>query len=325
MLILCTKNVHFTFKSRTCVQTDSVAMASLLGLVLADIVMIELENSLLPKLTKYITFWKRYVDDTIYFVTKGTTEFIISVLNSFNKNIQFTFEKENNETITFSDILISRKRNDIITTVYRKSTCNDTYLNWNGFAPATWKGGTLKTLVERAYVICSANQLLERELKYLENLFHEKNNCLKYIVKQILDKAFEEHSRKKATNTTLDQQNETEYKTEKKHLLILPYQGKSGDVIIKSMKKRFRNLLPRCIVPKIVFKGSKLSWKFQVEDRTIFSHNHDIIYHGTCPENGYPPYNYVGQTARRISERVLDHTGKDINSHFYKHYIKTGH
>ena len=117
---------------------------------------------------------------------------------------------------------------------------------------------------------------------------------------------------KKATNTTLDQQNETEYTTEKKHTLVLPYKGKKRDFIIKSMKKRFRNLLPRCIVPKIVFKGSKLSWKFQVEDRTIFSHNHDIIYHGTCPENGFP-YNYVGQTARRISEREFQTTLENIS------------
>ena len=197
-------------------------------------------------------------------------------------------------------------------TVYRKSTCNDTYLNWNGLALATWKRGTLKTLVERAYVICSIDQLLERELKYLEKVFLEKNNCLKYIVKQILDKVFEEHSRKKATNTTLDEQNETEYTTEKKHTLVLPYKGKKRDFIIKSMKKRFRNLLPRCIVPKIVFKGSKLSWKFQVEDRTIFSHNHDIIYHVTFPENGFP-YNYVGQTARRISEREFQTTLENIS------------
>ena len=40
-----------------------------------------------------------------------------------------------------------------------------------------------------------------------------------------------------------------------------------------------------------------------------FSHNHDIIYHGNCAENVCPD-NYVGETARRISDRVLDHTGK---------------
>ena len=125
----------------------------------------QLENSLLPNLTKYITFWKRYVDDTICFVKKGIAEFIISVLNSFDKNIQFTFEVENDETIPFLDILISRKRNDITTAVYQKSTCNDIYLNCNSFAPDTWKRGTLKTLVERVYVICSTDQVLERKLK----------------------------------------------------------------------------------------------------------------------------------------------------------------
>ena len=214
--------------------------------------MIELENALLPNLTKYIIFWKQYVDDTICFVKIGTTEFIISVLNGFDKNIQFTFEEENDETIQFLDISISRKINDITTTVYRKSTCNDIYLNWSAFAPAAWKRGTVKTIALRAYVICSTDQLLERELKYLEKVFHEKNNYPKYVVKQILDKAFEEHSHKNAIYTTLDEQNEAEHTTEKKHMLVLSYQGKKGDFIIGSMKKRFRNFLPQCIVPTVV-------------------------------------------------------------------------
>ena len=62
----------------------------------------------------------------------------------------------------------------------------------------------------------------------------------------------------------------------KRNMLVLPYQDKKEDFTIKSMKKRFRNLLPQYIVPTVVFIGSKLSSKFQVKDRTIFSHNHDI-------------------------------------------------
>ena len=83
-------------------------------------------------------------------------------------------------------------------------------------------------------------------------------------------------------------------------------------------------MLPQCIAPRVVFTGSKLSSKFQIKDKTIFSHNHDIIYHGNCPENGCAD-NYIGETIKRISERVLDHTGKNVNSHFYKHSIETGH
>ena len=68
--------------------------------------MIQLESSLLPDLTKYITFSKQYVDDTICFVKIRTTKWLVSVLNSFDKNIQFTFEEENNEAISFLDILM---------------------------------------------------------------------------------------------------------------------------------------------------------------------------------------------------------------------------
>ena len=75
-------------------------------------------------------------------------------------------------------------------------------------------------------ICCSTDKLLERELKYLEKVFHEKNNYPKYIVKQILDKAFEEHSHKNAIYATLDEQNEAEHTTEKKHMLVLPYQSK---------------------------------------------------------------------------------------------------
>ena len=62
LLMLCTKNVHFTFGGKTFVQSDGVAMGSPLGPMLADIFMIELENTLVSTLTEYMKFCKRYVD-----------------------------------------------------------------------------------------------------------------------------------------------------------------------------------------------------------------------------------------------------------------------
>ena len=56
MLVLCTKNVHFSMNGGIYLQIDGVAMGCPLGSVLAGIFMVELERSLVPKLNNYINF-----------------------------------------------------------------------------------------------------------------------------------------------------------------------------------------------------------------------------------------------------------------------------
>ena len=84
------------------------------------------------------------------------------MLNSFHKNIQFTYEVESNVKLPFLDMLPMQNHTDITVTVYRKDSNSDVYLYWDSFPPITWKRGALKTLVERAYLICSTPSLLER-------------------------------------------------------------------------------------------------------------------------------------------------------------------
>ena len=52
LLLLCTKNLNFTFSGQIFIQVDGVAMGSPLAPLLADIFMIELERSLIPDLQK---------------------------------------------------------------------------------------------------------------------------------------------------------------------------------------------------------------------------------------------------------------------------------
>ena len=49
-----------------------------------------------------------------------------------------------------------------------------------------------------------------------------------------------------------------------------------------------------------------------------FEHKRDIIYLATCPEDNCPE-NYIGESGRRISERIIDHNGRDRKSHIFKH------
>ena len=88
---------------------------------------------------------------------------MLSILNSFHPNIEFTYETKINSKIAFLDVLLPREGQNIITTVYRKVTNSDIYLNWDSFCPHRWKRGTLKSLVQRAHLICSTEDLLKTE------------------------------------------------------------------------------------------------------------------------------------------------------------------
>ena len=126
--------------------------------------MVDLERAVIPKLS-HLQFWKHYVDDTICFVRNGYQEFVLSCLNSFHNSIQFTYETEKENEISFLDILIIRSVQKIETRVYRKSTNTDIYIHWNSYAPCSWKRSTLKTLIMRAYTISSNDSYLKIRTK----------------------------------------------------------------------------------------------------------------------------------------------------------------
>ena len=101
-------------------------MGSPIGPVLADIFMIELEKTLLPYIyIRYIKFWSRYIDNTISSVKIGSIKHVLCLLNSFDENIQFTFESENKGKLPFVDVLLCRNGRKRTTAVYRKKTNND--------------------------------------------------------------------------------------------------------------------------------------------------------------------------------------------------------
>ena len=101
------------------------------------------------------------------------------MINNFHpNNIQFTYETEYNCKLAFLDVMLCRDRENIATTIYRKVTYADVYLNWNSFSPHSWRRGTLKILIEHTYMMCSTTELLDTEVKHLDKVFVEKDNYL---------------------------------------------------------------------------------------------------------------------------------------------------
>ena len=110
LLLLCSKNVHFTFENNIYKQKDEVAMGSPIGPVLAGVFMVNLERTLLPKLEKFMKTWKRFVDDIIIYIKPDFITDVIDILNKFHENIKFTYEVEHNGKISFLDIHLINKK-----------------------------------------------------------------------------------------------------------------------------------------------------------------------------------------------------------------------
>ena len=142
-------------------------MGSPLGPVLANIFMVKLERNTIPALSNDMLLWKRYVDDTICLIKITSINKVLDTLNSYHTNIKFTIEIEPENKISFLDVLLIRSNSLISTKVYRKNTNTYIYMNWKSFSPNNWKWGTLKTLVTRAFDICSTDEYLKEELEHI--------------------------------------------------------------------------------------------------------------------------------------------------------------
>ena len=238
LLLLCTKNVHFTFNNKIYQQCDGVAIGFPLGPVIAGIFMVELERTLLPRLTEYMTPWKRYVDDTIATVQLTSIDHVLMILNTFHKNIKFTYELEINKKISFLDVLLIRKNDTLEPTIYRRSTNNGVYLHWDSFAPKNWKNITLCSILTRAYRICSSKELLHEELQHIEKEFIEINGYPKWIVNQLKEYKLVNEQYHRNIETNID--NNTVTTTTP--VLVLLYKGEKGDKLIKSLNKHVKKV-----------------------------------------------------------------------------------
>ena len=119
----------------------------------------------------------------IWYVKIGSIKHVLCLLNSFDENIQFTFQSESKGTFPFLGVLLWRNGRELTITVYRKKLNNDIYFNWNAFARVSWKRRMLRTLVQSAYLVCSTETYLKEELTHLEKGFIAKNNYPKYVIK----------------------------------------------------------------------------------------------------------------------------------------------
>ena len=152
LLEFCLRSTYFTFKGRFYEQKDGAAMGSPISPIVANLYMEDLETKAIQSAQNPPSFWRRFVDDTLTIMKSSQIDNFLQHLNSLDQNIQFTKEEARADgSMPFLDVLIiPREDGSLETTVYRKPTHTDLYLQWDSNHTLTSKYGVVGTLHHRA-------------------------------------------------------------------------------------------------------------------------------------------------------------------------------
>ena len=84
-------------------------------------------------------------------------------------------EIEENGSLSFLDITITRENNKFVTSVYRKPTFSGVFTNFGSFIPEMHKRGLIKTLLHRRFRLYFNYETFHREIETLTLIFKHNN------------------------------------------------------------------------------------------------------------------------------------------------------
>ncbi|PFX34119.1 N6-adenosine-methyltransferase subunit METTL14 [Stylophora pistillata] len=105
LLNICLTSTYFQYNGKHYKQLHGTAMGSPVSVVIAEIVMQNIEERALSTCRQTIPLWLRYVDDTFTAVRHDEIDAFHNHLNEQNTDIQFTREVEENGKLPFLDCL----------------------------------------------------------------------------------------------------------------------------------------------------------------------------------------------------------------------------
>ena len=286
---LCLISTYFQLGGDFYEQREGTAMGSSLSPIIANICIEKLAldtSPLQPKL------WLRYVDDTFVIWPHGEVALhaFLQHLNGVRESIQFTMETESNKRISFLDIQVQRENNNFITSVFRKKTHTDRYLNYNSHHHPGVLAGVVKCLRLKAANIWD-HECEQAEVSHLKQIF-QANGYPSDCIEPILNKRYGQH------HVTSDQTGQVD--DEREHVLCLPYvRGVSEriDRVCKSLTT---------VKIKVVFKPIRILRHIltNVKNNLPSEKKKGVVYTVPCIDCGKK---YVGETGRTLQERIEEH------------------
>ena len=172
LLQLCLEATYLAFEGKVYRQIHGTGMGSPVSVVVANLVMEDVEQEALSTFHTPPRFWRRYVNDTCTALPSNLVDSYHDHLNSINPCIQFMIERESDGQLPFLDILLNREEDGSIrTSVYHKATHTDQYLCFHSHHPAANKRAVVRTLM------CRAEALSGRRAPCQDSMLHYWPDC----------------------------------------------------------------------------------------------------------------------------------------------------
>lgn len=271
-------------------------MGSPLSPILADIVMQDLETSILESLDFQVKFYFRYVDDIIMCAPKDKTYHIQEKFNSYHERLKFTTEFCINNEINFLDLNIVLQDGIILLDWFQKKSFSGRMLSYYSEHPFSQKIGTLYNLFDRA-IFLSHPKFHQKNIYKCIDLLLSNGYPLKTIF-HYLKKRITKHSLDFNNNhkITLDNQNNNTIANNIQYV-GLPFIKMVTNKISNSLKKSDLKLDLKCI--------NNLNRFIQIpKDKTRPLEKNNVIYKIQCIDCDA---SYVGQTKRQLKTRLKEH------------------
>ena len=298
LLEMSVKESLFMFGDQLFKQIDGVAMGSPLGPTLANVFLCYHERMWLsdcPEEFKPIRY-NRYVDDCfLVFKSKEQAMKFLDYLNNKHKNISFTAEYEQDSNLPFLDISITKDEGILSTDVYRKSTFTGLGLNFNSFVPLLFKINSIKTLLHRAYNICSTWKKFHDEVERLRKYFHMNSyprDLLDKHIKRFISSKFASHTHESIAKDT--------------RYIKLPFLGHFSYQLRNTLSNLLKAQFPDVEFRFIFVNRNTIGSLFKVKDSIPVPLCSNIVYCFNCPDC---ESRYIGSTSRNLKIRISEHIG----------------
>lgn len=300
-------STYFTFNDRIYKQTYGTPMGSPLSPIIADIVMQDLETSIISNLNCHLSFYYRYVDDIILAAHYDDILKILDAFNNYHEKLKFTHDMEKNNRLSFLDLEIIVHNGRIIIDWFHKKTDSGRTLSFFSNHPIQHKIGTIYGFIDRALML-SHHTFHKKNIEYVVNVLLENNYPLQFIFKHITNRLIM-ISRKRKLNSENESTNQ-----KKKNIVVIPHIPGISNIVNSTIDKNNFMIGYRCL--------NKLDNIIKVQkDKNKRDYNNNVVYKINCKDCSV---SYVGQTKRQLSTRIKEHKC-NIKLDVSKHNVITEH